>query len=247
MNVISTILLTKSFGGNTAVNQISIDIKDRRCTGIIGPNGSGKTTLLNLISGMLKADSGDVVYADRTITNMPPQDRATMGIARSFQHINLFPNLTSLENVRLAVQAKRQKGYQIFSSHLKDKVCIERAMFHLERVGLAGKAELSSSVLTHGDKRKLELAMILSQDPTVLLLDEPTAGMSVEEVPAILEILMEIKGERKKAIVLVEHKMDFLLTVVDEVAVLLNGKMVAFDKPNVIMADKKVRSAYLGE
>lgn len=247
MNVISTILLTKSFGGNTAVNQISIDIKDRRCTGIIGPNGSGKTTLLNLISGMLKADSGDVVYADRTITNMPPQDRATMGIARSFQHINLFPNLTSLENVRLAVQAKRQKGYQIFSSHLKDKVCIERAMFHLERVGLAGKAELSSSVLTHGDKRKLELAMILSQDPTVLLLDEPTAGMSVEEVPAILEILMEIKREGKKAIVLVEHKMDFLLTVVDEVAVLLNGKMVAFDKPNVIMADKKVRSAYLGE
>ena len=247
MNVISTSLLTKSFGGNTAVDQISIDIKEKRCTGIIGPNGSGKTTLLNLISGMLKADSGDVVYAGGTITNMPPQDRAMLGIARSFQHINLFPNLTSLENVRLAVQAKRQKGYQIFSSHLKDKVCIERAMFHLERVGLASKAALFSSVLTHGDKRKLELAMILSQDPGVLLLDEPTAGMSVEEVPAILEILREIKREGNKTIVLVEHKMDFLFTVVDEVAVLLNGKMVAFDKPNVIMADKKVRSAYLGE
>ena len=247
MNVISTVLLTKSFGGNTAVNQVSIDIKEKQCTGIIGTNGSGKTTLLNLISGMLKADSGDVVYAGRTVTGLPPQDRAMLGIARSFQHINLFPNLTSLENVRLAVQAKRQKGYQIFSSHLKDKVCLEQAMFHLERVGLAGKAELPSSVLTHGDKRKLELAMILSQDPTVLLLDEPTAGMSFEEVPTILDILMQIKREGSKTIVLVEHKMDFLLTVVDEVAVLLNGQMVAFDKPKVIMADPKVRSAYLGE
>ncbi|MRR14939.1 MAG: ABC transporter ATP-binding protein [Deltaproteobacteria bacterium] len=247
MNIISTTLLTKSFGGNTAVNQVSIDIKEKQCTGIIGTNGSGKTTLLNLISGMLKADSGDVVYAGRTITNMPSHDRAMLGIARSFQHINLFPNLTSLENVRLAVQAKRQKGFQIFSSHLKDKVCMERAMLHLEKVGLAGKAALSSAVLTHGDKRKLELAMILSQDPNVLLLDEPTAGMSVEEVPSILEILMGIKKEGDKTIVLVEHKMDFLLTIVDEVAVLLNGNMVAMDKPNVIMADEKVRTAYLGE
>ena len=247
MNIISTTLLTKSFGGNTAVNHVSIDIKEKQCTGIIGTNGSGKTTLLNLISGMLTADSGDVIYAGRTISNMPPHDRAMLGIARSFQHINLFPNLTSLENVRLAVQAKRQAGYQIFSSHLKDKVCIEQAMFHLGRVGLAGKAKLYSSVLTHGDKRKLELAMILSQDPAVLLLDEPTAGMSVEEVPSILEILMEIKKEGSKTIVLVEHKMDFLLTIVDEVAVLLNGNMVAMDKPNVIMADEKVRTAYLGE
>lgn len=247
MNIISTALLTKSFGGNTAVNKVSIDIKEKQCTGIIGPNGSGKTTLLNLISGMLKADSGDVVYAGRTITDMPSHDRAMLGIARSFQHINLFPNLTSFENVRLAVQAKRQKGYQIFSSHLKDKVCIERAMFHLERVGLAGKAKHLSAALTHGDKRKLELAMILSQDPKVLLLDEPTAGMSVEEVPSILEILMKIKKEGDKTIVLVEHKMDFLLTIVNEVAVLLNGNMIAIDEPKVIMANEKVRSAYLGE
>jgi branched-chain amino acid transport system ATP-binding protein len=247
MNIISTKLLTKAFGGNVAVNHVSIDIKKNTCTGIIGTNGSGKTTLLNLISGLLKADNGDVSYADQIITKMPPHDRAKLGIARSFQHINLFPNLTALENVRLAVQAKRQKGYQIFSGHLKDKVCFDQALSSLQRVGLLEKAAALSSSLTHGDKRKLELAMILAQDPKVLLLDEPTAGMSVEEVPAILNILMAIKKEGDKTVVLVEHKMDFLLTVVDEVAVLLNGKMIAFDKPDVIMADKQVRAAYLGE
>ena len=229
------------------MNKVSIDIKEYTCTGIIGTNGSGKTTLLNLISGMLKADSGDVLYGGQVITTMAPHDRAKSGIARSFQHINLFPNLTSLENVRLAVQAKRETGYQIFVSHLKDKVCFNLAMSSLQRVGLMEKALMLSSALTHGDKRKLELAMILAQEPKVLLLDEPTAGMSVEEVPAILDILMAIKQEENKTIVLVEHKMDFLLSVVDEVAVLLNGKMMAFDKPDVIMADKQVRSAYLGE
>jgi branched-chain amino acid transport system ATP-binding protein len=247
MNIISTIRLTKSFGGNTAVNRISIDVKENTCTGIIGPNGSGKTTLLNLISGLVKADSGNVLYSGQTITNRPPHERAKLGIARSFQHINLFPNLTSLENVRLAVQAKREKGYHIFSSHLKDKVCINQAMTSLQKVGLTEKALMLSAALTHGDKRKLELAMILAQDPKVLLLDEPSAGMSVEEVPAILNILMAIKKEENKTIVLVEHKMDFLLSIVDQVAVLLNGKMIAFDKPDVIMADKKVRTAYLGE
>ena len=124
---------------------------------------------------------------------------------------------------------------------------MSRRCFIWKGVGLAGKAAQSSAVLTHGDKRKLELAMILSQDPAVLLLDEPTAGMSVEEVPSILEILLEIKNEGNTTIVLVEHKMDFLLTIVDEVAVLLNGKMIAVDQPDVIMADSKVRSAYLGE
>jgi branched-chain amino acid transport system ATP-binding protein len=247
MNIISTNLLTKSFGGNTAVNKISIDIKENTCTGIIGTNGSVKTTLMNLISGMLKADAGDVSYAGKIITNMPPHDRAKLGIARSFQHINLFPNLTSLENVRLAVQAKRETGYQIFGSHLKNKVCFNLAMSSLRRVGLMEKALMLSSALTHGDKRKLELAMILAQDPKVLLLDEPTAGMSVEEVPTILDILMAIKKEGNRTIVLVEHKMDFLLSVVDNVAVLLNGKKIAFDKPDVIMADQQVRSAYLGE
>jgi branched-chain amino acid transport system ATP-binding protein len=247
MNIITTNLLTKSFGGNTAVNNVSIDIKENACTGIIGTNGSGKTTLLNLISGMLKADTGDVSYSGQVITDMPSHERAKLGIARSFQHINLFPNLTALENVRLAVQAKRAKGYKIFTSHLKDKACVEQATSSLQKVGLLGKALMFSSALTHGDKRKLELAMILAQDPKVLLLDEPTAGMSIEEVPAILDILTAIKKEGNRTVVLVEHKMDFLLSVVDEVAVILNGKMIAFDKPDVIMADKQVRLAYLGE
>jgi len=247
MNIISTNALTKAFGGNIAVNNVSLDIKDNLCTGIIGTNGSGKTTLLNLISGLLKPDSGNVQYAGQNITKLPPHERAKLGIARSFQHINLFPNLTVLENVRLAVQAKQGKGYQIFVSHLKDTSCLNQAISGLRKVGLQEKAAVLSSSLAHGDKRKLELAMILAQDPKILLLDEPTAGMSIEEVPTMLNILKTIKQEGNKTIVLVEHKMDFLLSVVDEVAVLLNGKMIAFDKPNVIMADQQVRSAYLGE
>lgn len=247
MDIISTNLLTKSFGGNVAVNKVSLDFKENACTGIIGPNGSGKTTLLNLISGLLKADQGNVQYAGKIITDMPPHQRAKLGIARSFQHINLFPNLTTLENARLAVQAKRGRGYRFYSSHLKDTDCINQALTTLHKIGLSEKAAAFASALSHGDKRKLELAMILAQDPKVLLLDEPTAGMSAEEVPVMLNILTTIKNEGNRTIVLVEHKMDFLLSVVDKVAVLLNGEMVAFDKPDVIMADEQVRQAYLGE
>jgi branched-chain amino acid transport system ATP-binding protein len=247
MDIISTNSLTKSFGGNIAVNKVSLDFEENACTGVIGPNGSGKTTLLNLISGLLKADEGNIQYAGKIITHMLPHQRAKLGIARSFQHINLFPNLATLENVRLAVQAKLGRGYRFYSSHLKDTDCINQALNTLHRTGLSEKAAVFASALSHGDKRKLELAMILAQDPKVLLLDEPTAGMSAEEVPVMLNILTTIKNEGNRTIVLVEHKMDFLLSVVDKVAVLLNGEMVAFDKPDVIMADEQVRQAYLGE
>jgi len=168
-------------------------------------------------------------------------------MGRSFQHVNLFPNLTVLENVRLAVQAQGGKKWRVFSSHKNDTECYNRAMETLQTVGLKTKTSLPAFSLNHGEKRKLELAMILSQDPKVLLLDEPTAGMSVEEVPAILEILVRIRQRQEKTIVLVEHRMDFVGSLVDKLAVLLFGELIAYDSPRNIAADKRVALAYFGE
>jgi branched-chain amino acid transport system ATP-binding protein len=242
-----TVELTKRFGGNIAVNKVSLEIEDGTCTGIIGPNGSGKTTLLNVLSGELRPDSGEVFLGERNITDVPRHRRALLGMGRSFQHVNLFPNLTVLENVRLAVQAQGGKKWRVFSSHRNDTECYTRAMETLQTVGLRTKTSLPAFSLNHGEKRKLELAMILSQDPKVLLLDEPTAGMSVEEVPAILEILVGIRQRQEKTIVLVEHRMDFVGSLVDKLAVLLFGELIAYDSPRNIAADKRVASAYFGE
>ncbi len=239
--------LTKSFGGNVAVNQVTLDIAEGSCTGIIGPNGSGKTTLMNLLSGELKASSGRIFLGDEEITRRPPNERTLLGIGRSFQHANLFPNLSVLENVRLAVQARRSREWRIFTSHRKDTGCYDRALKTLEQVDLAAKKGTPAFSLTHGEKRKLELAMILSQDPRVMLLDEPTAGMSMEEVPPILEILKKIHQDRSRTILLVEHRMDFVCSLVEKMAVLLLGRMIAYDTTENVTRDPRVASAYLGQ
>jgi branched-chain amino acid transport system ATP-binding protein len=244
---VGTVELIKRFGGTTAVDRVSMEIDRGSCTGIIGPNGSGKTTLLNVLSGELRPDSGQVFLGERDITDVPSHGRALLGVGRSFQHVNLFPNLTVLENVRLAVQAQRGGKWRVFSSHKNDAVCYDQAMDTLESVGLGAKGSQPAFFLAHGEKRKLELAMILSQGPKVLLLDEPTAGMSVEEVPAILEILTRIRERREKTIVLVEHRMDFVGSMVDKLAVLLFGELIAFDSPGNVAADKRVATAYFGE
>lgn len=239
--------LTKRFGGTKAVDNVSFQIEEGSCTGIIGPNGSGKTTLLNLLSGELMPDSGEVFLGERAVTPLPRHRRALLGMGRSFQHVNLFPNLAVFENVRLAVQAQGTQKWRVFSSHRRDVACSDRAIEALQTVGLGAKASLPAFFLTHGEKRKLELAMILSQDPKVLLLDEPTAGMSAEEVPAILEILMRIHKDQRKTVLLVEHRMEFIGSMVDRLAVLLLGRLIAYGSPGEVAADKAVVSAYFGE
>jgi branched-chain amino acid transport system ATP-binding protein len=244
--ILETRGLTISFGGHVAVNEVSLQVPEHKFKSIIGPNGAGKTTFFNLLSGQLKPTKGTVLFKGKDITGLTPPERTRLGIGRSFQITNVFPNLTVLENVRLAVQSQAGLRYQLFShfkkySHLEDK-----AVALLETVLLGGKAASLARNLAHGEKRKLEIAMLLALETDILLLDEPTAGMSLEEVPTILEVIHRIKEKGDRTILLIEHKMDMVLDLSDSLTVLFNGKLLADGSPEEIMNNELVQSAYLG-
>jgi len=244
--VIETRELTIRFGGHVAVDQVNFHILPYAFKSIIGPNGAGKTTLFNIISGQYRPSSGQVFFKGKDITHLSPAIRTKLGIGRSFQLTNVFPSLTVLENVRLAVQAQRNIGFNFWKSYLHFSALEDRAYELLELVRLQGKWDLPSSSLTHGEQRKLEIAILLALEAEVLLLDEPTAGMPLEEVPTILELLKSLRDKRDKTILLVEHKMDILLALSDSIAVLYEGKLIADDTPEEISKNKKVQEAYLG-
>jgi branched-chain amino acid transport system ATP-binding protein len=213
---------------------------------IIGPNGAGKTTLFNLISGQYRPTSGSVLFNGQDITAMDAARRTKLGIGRSFQLTNIFPTLTVLENVRLASQAREDVG-MVFWRHWRSYTELEdRAYDLLKQVLLEDRWGHAASTLTHGEQRKLEIAILLGLEPAILLLDEPTAGMSIEEVPAILEIIQEIKAARNRTILLVEHKFDMIMTVSDTIAVLKEGQLICDDTPQAVSNNEEVQSAYLG-
>jgi branched-chain amino acid transport system ATP-binding protein len=238
--------LTIAFGGHVAVDSVSVKIKKDKFTSIIGPNGAGKTTFFNLLSGQLYPTKGEIFFKNENITKKSPTIRTRMGIGRSFQITNVFPNLTVLENVRLAVQSNQKVRYQMLWHFKRYKKFEEKAHELLELVLLDNKANAIAANLAHGEKRKLEIAMLLALETDVLLLDEPTAGMSLEEVPAILDVIKRIKERGDRTIVLIEHKMDMILGLSDEVLVLFNGALLAQGTPEEIMENKTVQSAYLG-
>lgn len=249
-NMASPILETKDltiqFGGHVAVNQVNLTVKEKELKSIIGPNGAGKTTLFNLLSGQLFPTGGTIHYKGENITSLSPVIRARKGIGRSFQITNVFPNLTVLENVRLAVQSQKGIRFQILKHFHKYKDITDRAYELLEMVLLSNKADLLAKNLAHGEQRKLEIAMLLALETEVLLLDEPTAGMSLEDVPAILEVIKKIKDQGDKTILLIEHKMDMILNLSDSVLVLFNGEFLADGSPQQIMENETVQTAYLG-
>ncbi|MBA2175907.1 ABC transporter ATP-binding protein [Halobacillus locisalis] len=238
--------VTIQFGGHTAVDHVTVDIAEKQLTSIIGPNGAGKTTFFNLLSGQLSPTSGEIYFRGQNITKLSPTKRSRLGIGRSFQITNVFPNLTVLENVRLAVQSKRKVRYQMMAHFLHYKEFKEEAYHLLEKVLLIGKADTVAANLAHGEKRKLEIAMLLALDSEVLLLDEPTAGMALEEVPAIIEVIEQIKKQHEQTIVLIEHKMDMIMDLSDDVLVLFHGELIAQGSPQSIIANDIVQSAYLG-
>ena len=234
------------FGGNIAVNKVNLQVDPFCLKSIIGPNGAGKTTLFNLISGQYQPTSGHVIFNGQDITKLGPADRTRLGIGRSFQLTNIFSNLSVLENVRLALQSKANVG-MVFWRHWRSFSDLEdRAYELLKQVLLADRWALEASSLTHGEQRKLEIAILLGLDPELLLLDEPTAGMSIEEVPAILEVIREIKATRTRTILLVEHKFDMILALSDTIAVLKEGRLICDDTPEAVSSNEEVLAAYLG-
>ena len=244
--IIETRNLSLRIGGATIVDDISFGVPEGMFVSIIGPNGAGKTSLFNLISGLYQPTAGQVFLRGGEITSLPPFARVRRGLGRSFQLTTIFPGLSTFENARLAAQASGAGNLAFWRSAAANRAARERAAWALETVGLRGRDLTPAGLLPHGDKRKLELALLICTEPAVLLLDEPTAGVSAEEVPVMLDVIRRIRQEEGKAILMVEHKMDVVHDLSDRVAVLANGALVAYDEPDAVMADPFVRSAYLG-
>jgi branched-chain amino acid transport system ATP-binding protein len=238
--------LTISFGGQVAVNAVTCTFRQGTLTAIVGPNGAGKTTYFNLISGQLAATSGEVLLFGEDITRMGAPQRTKRGIGRAFQLTNLFPRLSVLENVRLAVQARANAGKSLLATWDSHVELVRKAEHYLERVALGGKRDVVAALLSHGDQRKLEVAILLALEPEVFMFDEPTAGMSVDEVPVILDLIGHIKAQGDKTVLLVEHKMDVVRSLADRIIVLHQGQLVAEGAPAEVIASPIVQEAYLG-
>lgn len=233
------------FGALKAVNHVSINIERGKFTTILGPNGAGKTTLFNLLSGLYKATAGKVFFDGTDITDYTPQQRIHAGLGRSFQLTNVFPRLTVRENIRLAAQSAAGVGFKLFKDHAAYSAVNELTDRLLEQMLLKDKHYLLASDLTHGEQRKLELAMVLALEPKTLLLDEPTAGMSVEEVPAMIDILRDIKATGT-TIVLIEHKMNMVKALSDKLIIMVNGEFLVEGDPEAVSANPEVMQVYLG-
>ena len=246
MSLLSTQNLTVRFGGHVAVNNVTCAFEPGTLTAIVGPNGAGKTTYFNLISGQIKASAGSVKLGGRDISALGAPARAQAGLGRAFQLTNLFPNLTVRENVRLAVQARAGAGLNLWRIWSDRRDLTEKADAVLAAVALSDRRDALASSLPHGDQRKLEVGILMALEPQVFMFDEPTAGMSVDEAPVILNLIRQLKADKTKTILLVEHKMDVVRELSDRIIVLHNGELVADGEPAAVIASPVVQQAYLG-
>ena len=234
----------KDFGNFTAVREVSLRVRKGELKAIIGPNGAGKTTLFHLLSGQLKPSRGRVLYRGSDIGELPTHRLAHLGIGRSFQITNVFRGLTVLENVRIAVQARRHRHYDFASRAEHLSATREAAERVLDTIGLTDYADAPASTLSHGDQRRLEIGIVLATDPELVLLDEPTAGMSREEARATMELLREIA--RGRTVLFVEHNMEFVMGIAESIVVMQSGAVIAEGSPAEIRISAVVRRAYLG-
>lgn len=239
--------LTVRFGGHVAVNGVSCRFEPGQLTAIVGPNGAGKTTYFNLISGQIPATAGQVLLNGQDLTPWGAARRARAGLGRAFQLTHLFAHLTVLENVRLAIQAREGAGLNVWQIWSDRHDLTEEAQAVLAQVALQDKAHLPAAGLPHGDQRKLEVGVLMALNPQVYLFDEPTAGMSIDEVPVILNLIRRLKQDPSKVILLVEHKMDVVRELADRIVVLHNGECVADGEPAEVMASAVVQEAYMGK
>jgi branched-chain amino acid transport system ATP-binding protein len=234
----------KDFGHFIAVREVSLVVRRGELKAIIGPNGAGKTTLFNMLSGEIKPSRGRIVYRGKDIAHYPTYALAHVGIGRSFQITNVFRGLTVLENVRIAVQSKRHCNFDIVSSANRLSETAEIAEQALATVGLTKYRATLASSLSHGDQRRLEIGIVLATDPELVLLDEPTAGMSREEARSTMELIRNISATR--TVLFVEHNMEFVMGISRSVIVMQSGQIIAEGTPAEIRASEKVRRAYLG-
>ena len=242
--VLATARLTRRFGGVLALNAVGLEVEAGERHAVIGPNGAGKTTLFNVISGELPPSSGQVLLDGRPITGLAPHRVATLGLARTFQRNNLLLNLTALENVRLAVQAHTPATRRWFAPVERLTDLREAALAWLAKVGLDGRAAALARVLSHGEQRQLELAIALAGRPRVLLLDEPTSGMSPAETAGMTALLASLG--REHTVVIIEHDMDVVFAVADRVTVLHLGEVLVRGTPQDVRGNPRVQDVYLG-
>jgi branched-chain amino acid transport system ATP-binding protein len=245
--ILATRELGLDIGGARILAGVELEVRDGELVGIIGPNGAGKTTLFNLLSGLMQPTTGRVEIGGRDVTGDPPFVRTRAGLGRTFQVSSVFPLLSVRENVRLAAEASLGGTLRLWRRAVRYRPALDRADWALERVGLAARAPWLAGALAHGDKRKLELAMVLAGEPRVILLDEPMAGVSHEDVDGLVELIRSVHEEERKTVLLVEHRMEVVVGLAQRIAVMHHGSLLAFDRPDVVMRDETVQTAYLGE
>jgi ABC-type branched-subunit amino acid transport system ATPase component len=234
----------KAFGGHVVLDGITLGFAERRLSSIIGPNGAGKTTCFNLLTGFLEPDAGAVMLRGRDITRLPPHRRARLGLGRSFQVLNLFNEFTVLENVRLAVPAFRARGRDAWTPAGTLAEAADRAAAVIRLIGLAGREHAEARFLSYGQRRLLEIGVALAGEPDVLLLDEPTSGLGSRPMETLRDLVQRLA--ETITLVVIEHDMDFVLSLSHHVAVLHRGRVIAEGPPEAIRDDPEVREAYLG-
>jgi branched-chain amino acid transport system ATP-binding protein len=237
--------LRKRFGGLVATDGVDVDVAEGETLAIIGPNGAGKTTLIGQLAGDVRPDAGTIRFAGADVTALSAAARSHRGLARSFQITSIFREFSALDNVALAVQAHAGHSFRFWRAARTEASLREPARAILERVGLGARADVVAGTLAHGEQRQLEIAMALATRPRLLLLDEPVAGMGLDESQRMVELLRALRG--RHTIVLVEHDMDVVFALADRISVLVYGRVLATGAPEAIRLDAEVRRAYLGE
>jgi branched-chain amino acid transport system ATP-binding protein len=243
--VLSVRGLVKRYGGLAVTQDVDLEVRQGEVHALVGPNGAGKTTLLGQLTGDVRSDAGQVFFGERDITRLPVHRRARLGIGRSFQITSVFADLTVLENAVLAVQAHEGRSFRFWQRALDDQRAVGRAAALLDQVGLGAMAERPAEQLSHGEHRQLEIALALAGEPTILLLDEPMAGMGTLDSATLTAMLLAMKGT--VAMLLVEHDMSAVFALADRISVLVYGRRIATGTPDEIRADAEVRRAYLGD
>ena len=239
--------LSLNIGGAKILDGITLDVAPNETLGIIGPNGAGKTSFFNLLSGIRRPSRGQIFVGEVETTNFEPYQCARAGIARTFQTSSVFVNLTCLENVRIAAQAANGQSMNLTKNAYKFTEVVQTAHDCLAKVGLSARAMQRAGSLSHGDKRRLEIAIVLASQSGIVLLDEPMAGMSVENVPELVEIIRALATQHKKTVLIVEHHMEVILGLADRIAVLNYGELLTCDTPQNVINNPIVQSAYIGE